>query len=191
MAKIEPEYGLSIAVNAVRIAIANTPGWQAWTRAAAKPDDAARVAAAMKRVHLFALPGPESDGGYTPDELNRLRPACGLTLLPPMELRSALPAFELTRTAAETFIERGRVFVHVVETVDEAITHDDAAVLLGFCNRLGRLMYELPETHNVQDAAYITAVALAIEPGRATAVHQGTQGNFVQAMLRVDIGLRD
>lgn len=187
---IEPEYGLSVLIQSVRVAIAATGAWQSWTRADQKPLED-RLATAMKRIHLFGFPPPASPAdGYTRDELDLLRPGCGLTYIPPQDLRTTLPGFELTRTAAEHFIEYGRVYVHVADTVDPSITHDSAKVLMSFSNKLGRLMYDLPTTSDVEGAAYFQKISLVVEPHRATKVQENTQGDFVQAMLRVECGLR-
>lgn len=185
---ITPVGGLSLSLTAVQTTITACPSWQAWVGVNALPT-IDRMPAARLRTHLFGLPMPSApDKGYTRDELEVLRPACVLTHLPPAFLTRTGVGYRRRRTALEHFIEGGIVYAHVIADVSEAID-DDALALLDFTNGLGLLIDDMLEQSEIPGSAYLQDVSVVVEPNRVPFVQVGTQGDFINAMLKVEWGL--
>lgn len=180
-----PQGSLSIALSNVRATIAAAASWQAWC-------GAADADAAAERVHYFALPEPASRDGYQPEELDALRPAAVLTFNTPEWMPRAGFTARWTREGHEQFVDGGSAYV----IVNHAVVAEDgdgnerahADVMGEFVNLLGTLVDDMLDL--ADPPCLIQSVTLVVEPSRATEVQKGMQGDFCQAMLKVDWGLR-
>lgn len=188
MPDISPSGGMSLTIDAVANCFANCPTWHEWTEYNVY-DLADRAGLSKKRIYFYSLPKPENPEGYSEEELQVLRPAIGLTYIPPSWTGRSSESYSRDRTSYETFTERATVYAHVVSDVSDSEIDDTAYYLIDFTNKLGALIDEVLMTGDIPDCSYVQRVSVILEPNRVNELHKGTQGDFVHAMLKIEVGV--
>lgn len=178
---VEPVGGMSLMIAGVANTFAVTQAWQDWCGALTAEE-------AIDRIHFYALPKPESENGYTTAELDALRPAIGLTYIPPSFARQGTDSYTRDRNAHESFTEKGMVYAHIVDQVEDSSVQT-ASLIMAFTNKLGVLIDDLLLTGDSEGTSYLRAIGVIREPMRVNELHINTKGDFIDAMLRIEVGV--
>ena len=192
MPSLTPSGGFALSLSAVRNLVAYTAAWHTWT-GVIELDEEDRFAAALRRVHYYAIPAPANPDGYVLDELQALRPACIVTPRPPLVVSRSAEIYNRFRVSGETFIENYTHYVYLMADVPEIYRQDNALAFLDFTNKVGALidgMLTEQAVSHTEDVPYVQGIAMVLEPYRPKQEQAQTIGDVIETVLRINCGLK-
>jgi len=170
------EGSVSLAVDHLRVMLADSATFRTWV-------GAANQAAALARIYYEALPPPANRNEYTLAEALALRPFAQIWSAPHAGF-TMRPDAVGARSA-----ESGSLSIQFEQTVDSLITDDAAEISRRFANVIGKIMDDLDAVREV--AGYLSFTALAFSGvGRGDMDKRSAQGDFVVATIDMEWGQR-
>lgn len=179
---VTPAGPLGLAMQNLRLLIAGTAAWQAWTGADATDDPAA---AALAHVHLIGLPPAVDSADYTPAELGQLRPYAIVDL---GAMDDSGRDFMAQRIASVAFKQTGRLSLYIAADVPPHLKDHWADAKLDFLNRLGALVQDLLLDSGIDAALSVHGIRLLDGPVRSATEELPTIGDAYFALLEVTYG---
>lgn len=164
---------ISLAEDILKTTLADCDEFRSWVRASTQQQ-------ALDKIHMDALPPPESEGEFTVDELQRYRPYAVIF----MAEEDGFSTVHDAVSAGFDYADSGSMTVELVEDIPDQIITNPAEIGRRFKNMLGNLITELK-------AKAGTAGYLAIQSIQVAGIYRASpevipaQGNWQGSRLRI------
>lgn len=174
-----PSGPVSLAIENLRVILANCTAFQSWV-------GAGNAATALEHIFYEALPPPAEGGEYSLAELQAYRPFA----LVGMEAEDGFYTRSDAQGAGfEWDLGGGRLSLWLEENVEPSIALDAAEVSRRFCNTIGAIIDELCDLSGTATYLALHSVRVLMGPGRGDKAERATQGDYVAMRLGIEWGM--